>query len=157
MPRVSKSNVPHERLRWVVQRAADEFGLTTGTLRKALAKDSAVADENGLFSTKQVVAAIHGALDQEKLRTQAQITRKLELQNAIAEASVLVRAEVMRGLSMVADAIKSRILSSGLSRHEQEDILKDIASIPVMLKEVGQAQTRQRVNGNGAHPEANTD
>jgi hypothetical protein len=51
MPPRSKSNVPVERLRWTVEKAAGEFALTIGTLRKALAKDSAVADADGLFST----------------------------------------------------------------------------------------------------------
>ena len=88
MSRPSKSNVPAAALRWSVERAGIEFGLTSQTLRKSLAKNSTVADGDGLFATWQIIAAVFGAFDQEKLRTQTQITRKLELQNAIAEASL---------------------------------------------------------------------
>jgi hypothetical protein len=58
MPRASKSNVPAEGLKWVVERAAREFGMTTNTLRKALNRDSVAPDADGLFSTQQVAAAI---------------------------------------------------------------------------------------------------
>ena len=56
----TKSNVPKAALRWTVERAGVEFGLSTGTLRKALGKNSAAPDADGLFTTKQIVAAIYG-------------------------------------------------------------------------------------------------
>jgi hypothetical protein len=154
MPRSSKSNVPGELLHWTIERAGIDFGLAANTLRKALAKSSAIPDADGLFTTKQIVAAIHGSMDIEKLATQKELRRKLELQNAIAEASVLNRSELMKILSMIADAMRTRIMSdSEMSRSAKEDILKDIASIPLLLKEVAHAQSRLP-RGNGAHPES---
>jgi hypothetical protein len=73
MGRATRSNVPAAALRWRAERAAVEFGLTTNTLRKALNKDSARPDSDGLYTTQQIIGALYGALHQEKLRTQRQM------------------------------------------------------------------------------------
>ena len=107
-----------------------------------------VADGDGLFATRQIVAALYGAFDQEKLQTQAQITRKLELHNALMTAGVLDRAEVTKVLGMIADAMTTRIMAAEVPRSVKEDLLHDLASIPLVLKGVAHAQTgRQRANG----------
>ena len=95
MSRPSKSNVPAAALRWSVERAGIEFGLAGATLRKSLAKSSATADQDGLFTTRQVVDALFGSLAVEKLATQKELRRKLELENAITTASVLDRGGVI--------------------------------------------------------------
>jgi len=49
MPRTSKSNLPQDvPLKWNVEKAAQEFGLSIMTLRKALNKNSAAPDQDGL-------------------------------------------------------------------------------------------------------------
>lgn len=150
--RQTKTNVPTTPLRWSVQRAGIEFGLTSQTLRRSLAKNSATADQDGLFTTAQIVAAIYGAFDQEKLATQKELTKKYAIANKVAEATFLDRAELAKVLATVADAIVSRIMASDMPRTAKEDVLRDISSIPLVLKEVGERQTRLprgRRNGNG--------
>jgi hypothetical protein len=143
--------VPRAALRWNVERAGIEFGLTSQTLRKSLAKTSATPDADGLFSTKQIIAAIYGAFDQEKLATQKQLTRKYEIANAIAEASVLDRAELSRVLGVIADAVSTRIMSATeIPREVREDVLREIATWPLALEEVSHKQSalpRRRRNG----------
>jgi hypothetical protein len=102
-------------LKWSVERAGVEFGMTSNTLRKALNKNSAQADADGLFSTKQITDAVFGGLTEEKLLTQRQLTRKYELENSIVEASVLNRSELMTAFPAVADAMTSRTMVSGLT------------------------------------------
>ena len=153
MPRPTKSNVPKAALRWSVERAGIKFGLTSHTLRRSLAKSSATPDADGLFSTAQVVGAIFGAFDQEKLATQKQLTRKYEIANAIAAASVLDWAEVTKVLAAIADAMTSRIMASELSRAAKQDLLVELAGVPIRLEEVGHAQSRLP-RRDGAHPEA---
>ena len=154
MSRPTKSNVAAAALRWSVERAGIEFGLTSQTLRKSLNKNSAVADANGLFTTRQIVDALYGALHHEKLRTQRELADRYALENQITRAEVLNRAEVERIFATIADAIKTRIMSSNLSRHEKEDILKDIAALPIVLKEVAHGQSRlPRARGNGKRDE----
>jgi hypothetical protein len=92
VPRATKSNVPAAALRWSVVRAGVEFGLTSNTLRKALNKNSAQAGENGLYTTRQICDAVFGGLNEEKLATQRQLTRKYELENANRFRTVRARA-----------------------------------------------------------------
>jgi hypothetical protein len=148
MGRVTRSNVPAEALRWRVERAGVEFGVSSNTLRKALGKNSAAPDRDGLFLTAQIVASLYGALHQEKVRTQKELADRYTLENQITRAEVLNRAEVARVFAAIADAIKTRIMSSNLSRHEKEDILKDIVALPIVLKEVAHRQSRLS-RGNG--------
>ena len=70
---------------------------------------------------------------QEKIKTQRELTRRYLLENQITEAEVLMRSEVSKGLAMIADAMTSRIMASQLSRSAKEDLLKDLASIPLVL------------------------
>jgi hypothetical protein len=149
MARTSRSNLPQDvPLKWNVEKAATEFGLSIMTLRKSLNKSSAAPDKDGLFSTRQIVAALYGALHQEKVRTQKELADRYALENAITRAELLRRSEVERVFAAIADAIKSRIMSSHLDRKEKEDILKDIAALPIVLKEVAHAQSRLS-RGNG--------
>ena len=152
MPRQTKSNVPAAALRWSVERAGIEFGLTSQTLRRSLAKASSAPDTDGLFSTRQIVAAIFGAFDQEKLATQKELTKKYQIANAVAEAAFLNRAEIAKGLAAVADAMASRIMASDVDRKVKEDLLVDLATVPLILENTARAQTRLP-RGNGTRPE----
>jgi len=135
------------------RKRAAEFGVSIMTLRKALNKTSAAPDQDGLYTTRQVAGAIsRGALYEEKLRTQRQITRKLELENATTVGSVLDRAELTRVFTAIAEAISSRIMSSELSLAAKEDILRDLSSWPLALEDVAARQSRLP-RGNGTHPE----
>jgi hypothetical protein len=149
----TKSNVPKAALRWTVERAGVEFGLSTGTLRKALGKNSAAPDADGLFSTRKVIDALYGSMAAEKLATQKQITERITLENQITCGQMLSRSELSKGLALIADAMSSRIMVSELSRLAKEDLLKDLSSIPLMLKEVAHAQSRLP-RGNGTRPES---
>jgi hypothetical protein len=79
MARVTRSNLPQNvPLRWNIEKAAIEFGLSMMTLRKSLAKNDAQPDAAGLYTSRQIAGAVYGgAFSQEKLRTQRQMTRKL--------------------------------------------------------------------------------
>ena len=107
-----------------------------------LNKSGAIPDGDGLYSTRQLIGAIFGAIDLEKLRTQEQITKKYQLDNTIVEASVINKAALLKALAQIADSMVHRITASNLARNEQEDLLRDLASIPVALEGVTRAQTR---------------
>jgi len=116
VPRINKTNAPAAALKWSVERAGVKFGMTSATLRKSLAKNSAQADVDGLFSTRQITDAVFGGLSEEKLATQRPLTRKYELENSIVEASVLNKAALEAGFSQLTDAMVHRIAASELSR-----------------------------------------
>ena len=147
--RPTKSNVPAAALKWNVERTGIKFGMTSNTLRKALNKNSAIPDADGCFSTKQITDAVFGGLSEEKLLTQRELTRKYSLENQIVEASVLNRAELMKGFAGIADAMVSRIMASELSCTAKEDLLKELAGIPIVLENVAARQSKLRRSKNG--------
>jgi hypothetical protein len=152
MSRPSKSNVPTAALRWSIERAGIEFGLTSNTLGKALARNSAVPDRDGLFSTAQVVAAIYGGLHFERLRTQRARAEQLELENAITRGNFLNRAELMKGLAAIADAFVSRLnTATEIPRKVREDLQRDLATWPTALEGVAHRQKRLSRNGDNGN------
>jgi len=158
MPGVSKCNVPRAALRWSIERAGVEFGIGSQTLRKSLAKNSTIADAGSCYTTKQIVAALFGALDQEKLATQKQLTKKYQIGNAVAEAGLLDRAALSAAFATLADGIVARIMSATeLPREVREDVLRDIASWPLALDEVAHRQTRLPRRRNGARSDDDDD
>ena len=87
-------------------------------------------------------------LTEEKLLTQRQLTRKYELENQITEASVLNRKSLESGFAALADAMIHRIMASEVSRETKEDLLKDLATIPITIESVARSQSKlQRSNG----------
>jgi hypothetical protein len=152
MPNRPRGNVPQNGLRWTIEKASIEFGAPANTIRKSLGSVHIACGADRCFTTQQICEALYGDMHKEKLRTQRQITERYSLENAITQGQVVPRSELMKVMTMIADAITSRIASSKLSREAQDDIMKDIASIPFVLKEVGQAQSRLP-RRNGVHPE----
>jgi hypothetical protein len=127
-------------------------------LRKALAKNSAVPDADGFFSTAQILAALFGGLHFEKLRTQRARARQLELQNSIVTASVLDRASLAKAFASIADAVSSRIMAATeVPRQVREDILRDIATWPLALENVAHRQPRLLRGNNGDDDETGSE
>jgi len=142
--------VPAAALRWSIERAGIEFGLTSQTLRNSLGKTAATPDADGLYTTTQIVGAVFGAFDQEKLATQKELTKKYQIANAIAEGSVLDRAELLRGFAAIADAFVSRLMAaSEIPRSVKDDLLKDLSSWPLVLEDTAHRQTKLPARANG--------
>jgi len=59
------------------------------------------------------------------------------------------RSKLSKAFAAIADAVVSRIMSSGLARSEKEDILRDISTWPSALKGVAERQTRLQRTNNG--------
>ena len=60
------------------------------------------------------------------------------------------RAELMKGLAGIADAMVSRIMVSELDRSAKEDLLRDLSGVPLILENVARSQTRLH-RGKGKH------
>jgi hypothetical protein len=143
-----RGNIPSTPLRWSLDAASFEFAMSATTLRKLLNQASVAPGEDGCYSTTQLLSGVYGRMHEERLKTQQQLTRKYELANKATEASLLDRAALSAALAQVADAIKARVMSSALSREIKEDILREIASVPVALADVASRQTKLP-RGNG--------
>jgi hypothetical protein len=55
----------------------------------------------------------------------------------------------MRGFAALADAVCSRIVASELSRDAKEDLLRELATIPIVVDNVAQRQSKLRRSKNG--------
>jgi hypothetical protein len=147
----SRSNLPqHEPLRWNVETAAVEFGLSEMSLRKALAQNSTRGDEAGLYSTKEIREAVYGDLHSEKILTQRQLTRRYELNNRIVEGAYVDRVELMRLFASVADAMVSRVRASNLDRMAQDDLLTELSRIQPGVDNIAASQSKLPRDGRHA-------
>jgi hypothetical protein len=146
----TKSNLPqHEPLKWNLRKAAVELGTTVDTLKKSLNQISAEPDGDGLYTTGQLVRARFGELYQEKLRVQRETADRIAMENEITRGETLNRAELAKGFGALAAAMVARIATSGLSREAQEDLQRELASIPIVIEDVAHTQTRLRRSKNG--------
>jgi hypothetical protein len=145
-------------LRWSVERAGLEFGLSSNTLRKALGRDSARPDADGFFSTAQIISALYGAMYQEKLRAQRARAQQIELENAITTGSVLDRASLTKAFAQIADAFTSRLnAATEMPRKVRDDLLRDLSRWPLALEDTAKRQTRLPRNGNGERHNGDVD
>jgi hypothetical protein len=76
----------------------------------------------------------------------------LPLENAITTAAILNRSELEKVFAQLADALQQLVKNSGLDRRSQEDFLKNLASWPIILREVAAAQSRLP-NGKDSQPD----
>jgi len=80
--------------------------------------------------------------NQARIETQKHLAQKYALENQITRAEVLKRTELAKGLALIVDAFTSRIMAADMDRKVKEDILKDLASWPLVLEEVAHGQSR---------------
>jgi hypothetical protein len=136
-------NIPqHEALRWSIDAASMEFRVSKMSLRKYLAGIGARPDAGGCFSTIQLVEALYGNLYAERLGLTREHRKKAALHNAATRGALVDKASLMAMFSRVADAMCSRIRASGLSRDEQDDLLKELSGVPVSIDGIAAEQSR---------------
>jgi hypothetical protein len=87
--------------------------------------------------------------NRQRTETQKQLAEKYRLENEVVRAEVLRKSELTKALALVADAIVARITASDLSQSAKDDLLREIASIPLVLEEVAHGQTRLPGRPNG--------
>ena len=143
MPRARSSNIPKGVLRWSAERASSEFSVAPMTLRKALDRSGALADENNCYTTTQIVRALYGDLNSEKIRVQRELADRYSLENQITRGEMLNEAALRKGFAQLADALQSVVMTDrNLTRETKEDFLKNLASWPIILSDVERRQTR---------------
>ena len=83
--------------------------------------------------------------NRQRIKTEKERAEKLRLENQIIRSEYLKRSDVARGQAMIADAIGSRIMAADIPRSVKEEVLKDLAALPLILEEVAHAQSRLAV------------
>ena len=94
---------------WKAPKIAKEFGMDIRTVGKRL-KSAGLNPEN-TFTTPEVVKAIFGDIDSERLRKTREEADQIMLKNAQARGSVIDLADVEKLWTGIAAAVKQRILN----------------------------------------------
>jgi hypothetical protein len=91
--------------------------------------------------------------NRQRAECQRHLAEKYQLENQITRSAYLDRTEMTRAFALIADAMRSRIMASPLDRSAKEDILREIAGIPLAIEEVARGQTRLP-RAKGTRPES---
>jgi hypothetical protein len=126
-----KSNLPTERLRWSLYRAAIEFNSTEPTLLKRLEEAKEVADpETHTYSTLQILRALAGGSKALRDREIKERGDNWALKNDALRKEYLPAKEVFRVLEAVFGAMKSDILGTAeLPEHLARSLLTRLSEI----------------------------
>jgi len=144
MNRVADSNIPNTPSRWSVAAAGREFDFAQATLERKIRDAGETPDAGGAYTTKAIARAIYGSLFAERLRRVTEEADRVALANAVSRGELLPRGEPARTFAEVVDAIVCVIRNSGLSRFDQEQIQKNLASIPLIIEDAARRQDKRR-------------
>jgi hypothetical protein len=140
-------NLPDkDPLRWSLNKGARELDTTEYLLAKRLKDCGETADQDGCWSTSQLIKGMFGSVRAEQLRRIRAEADGRELKNSIMRSEFLPRSELERTFAELASAMKQIVRASKLDQPSQDDFLKVLSSIPIQLKAVGD---RQRNGRNG--------
>ena len=127
----AESNVPDQKLRWTVRRAASEFSVGYHVLSRKLQEAGEIAGPDGLYGTDQVVTALYGSLHRarvHKLRADGERSEMLARQ---LKGELIDRKELMTAFSQIAAGMVGAVENSGLPREARERFLQELAEWPV--------------------------
>jgi hypothetical protein len=144
MAKPNGSNIPQEELRWSLDAACREFGITSHTLHKRLVAVNERADlEDKCYSTEQIITAVFGSIQGERLREVREKADNLALKNASLRGELLDRMELAKALEPIFLAVRQIISASSLSKEMRDDLLNTIATFPLSVANVAVKQRKQ--------------
>jgi len=130
-------------IHWTLARAAREFDVAKETLRRRLGESHQEPAADGTYTTRQLVTGLYGDLYGARLRYQNEAAEKLRIENEASRGELLNRRELARAFEQIADAMITRIMScTELPRTAREDLLRELASVPLVLEETADRQNR---------------
>ena len=144
MPR--RTNV-EPLLRWSLRRASREFLISAGNLASKLGAAKEHPGPDSCFSTSQITTAIFGDLWKQRHAKLAAETAKIELETGILRGKYVDRFALEQLHALIAEHIKSVIRGSGLTREDQDGILKSISSLKFRVASIVADQRQSGQNG----------
>lgn len=123
---------PDVPARWSLRCAAAEFGCAIETLRVALRQSGQIAGEDERYSTRQVTAALFGDLKAEKTGLTRAQREHWELENKQAAGILINVDEAIAMVHQFTFAIRQKILMSGMTDKEKNNLLLELQRIGEM-------------------------
>jgi hypothetical protein len=126
--RKQRSTVEYNPLRWSLETGSREFDIHRETLRKRLSASSAVAGDDGCFSTQQICEALFGSQHRERLRKTTAEATYWETRNNRLSSEYLNRKDLDRSLEKTFLFIKETIWSNAMiPEHVRRSVLQTLA------------------------------
>ena len=94
-------------------------------------------------TTATKAATTFRSISTERLREIKERADYLALKNAALRGELLEREAITKAGEEMLIAAKSLVETSSMSRNEKQDFLENLASWPVVVKDVAKRQTRQ--------------
>ena len=138
--------------RWSLFTAALEFDCHEDTLNRKLKQINEVPDADGCYGTLAISKALYGGLSYEKEREVRLRADHWAIRNKFLRAEVLDKSALEAGLSGIFTAVTRIIQASPLPAPSRNDIMSALGRIEVVVKEVGDRQSKQtglKTNGDG--------
>jgi hypothetical protein len=163
MPVAAPPGNVKDALRWSLESASREFGVTKDAIKRRLVEVSEFPDpKDKCFGTFQIIKAVFGDIHGERLRETKEKADNWALKNAVMRGELLDRNAILRGMEHIVTAVARLIDSSSLTKQEKVDLRNSMANWPVIVRGVAEQQSHEAVapgkNGeNGASEEAEAD
>ena len=121
----------NESFRWSVNRAAGETGFARQTIANYLAASQAKPGEDGCYSTQEIMSAIYGDMDGEKLRKIRAEADLAEMERDERNRS-LIPAPIVEAVWLdVMTNLRGVVLAFEMSKEQRHQLIKLLRAIPI--------------------------
>jgi hypothetical protein len=97
---------------------------------------------DGCWSTEQIAGALFGSLFAQKVKKLAAEADLAVMEAEAMRGESLPRVELVRVLALVVNAMRQIIEHSRLSLEDKNNLFRELSSIPVVVAEVAETQSR---------------
>lgn len=118
-----------DAFRWTVDRGSIELSIDTKTLTARLRRANVLPGEDGKYSTAQIAGAVYGDHKLELIRGAQQENEMREVELARMRREVVPVEVAFQTVSNMLFAVRRVILTSRLSKEEQDACLKELAEL----------------------------
>jgi hypothetical protein len=96
-------------IRWTLENAGSEFGCDSKTLASRIKRAGITAGKDGMFSTRDIAAAVFGDIESEKLRETRHRANLLEIEEQEKRRESIPAAQVLELWSATVIALKQAV------------------------------------------------
>lgn len=116
-----------EGLQWDVSMIEAECGMDHRTAGKRFKALDLQPNAKGFYTTKQVLAMLHGDYESERLRLTKEQADKIALENSEARGELVTRDVIVDGIGKFISAARQRVMSNiKLDDAEKDKILEEL-------------------------------
>lgn len=116
-------------VRWTAAQAGAEFGCDPATLANKLKREGILAGNDGMFSTRDICAAVFGDMEGEKLRNLRRDAELKEVELARLNRELIPAAKVLETWSSVFIALRQAVWNCDAPEEHRRRWLAEIQDI----------------------------